>query len=178
MMINFLKKVAVLVISSSTAYASSYVSVSSIHTKIKDPDFKYLNKDSVSLNVGYSYEFKNKVNVALQTNRLNSPQRFNVVSRNNGATMQSKSKVNNDTFLVGYRLKRLSPSIFISNTQIKKTLSYQGEIIERERKSGFVYGASLNYFITRHVAASLILVEPKKEFYLRRSLGVGINYIF
>lgn len=180
MMKDFIKKVAILAIISQPVYASPYIGVTAIDARIKDPQFIYKNKpqDSVSFTVGWSKEFKNKFSIALQTNRLTPSKNFDVISRETGVTMQSKSKVTNDTILVGYRLKRLSPSIFISNAQVHKALSYKGEVVGKEVKSGFVYGFNLNYFLTRHLTASIIEVEPNKEFYLERSFGVGLSYLF
>ena len=177
---NIIKKVAILVISSSSALASPYIGASAIDSRIKDPNFIYKNstQDSVSFTVGWAKELKNKVSVALQTNRLTPSKNFDVISRKTGVTMQSKSKVTNDTLLVGYRFKRLSPAVFVSNTQVHKTLSYKGDVVGKESKSGFVYGLNVSYFLTRNLTASIIEVEPSQEFYLRRSYGVGLSYLF
>lgn len=166
----------------SELYAASklYLGTSVIKADINDPNFKFINEKELninSLNVGVFDSYKN-FTLSIQTNRLiNYPITRSVVSQN-GTVYQNKSKMINDTVLIGYRLDRFIPSVLISNTKLNKSLWYKGNYIAGQTNHALLYGVNLGYLLTNNINANLFLIAPDKELNLKSAAGISLNYLF
>ena len=157
-----------------------YLGTSIIKANINDPNFKFINEKELninSLNVGVFDSYKN-FTLSIQTNRLiNYPITRSVVSQN-GTVYQNKSKMINDTVLIGYRLDRFIPSVLISNTRLNKSLWYKGNYIAGQTNHALLYGVNLGYLLTNNINANLFLIAPDKELNLKSAAGISLNYLF
>ena len=95
-----------------------------------------------SLVIGESWNYK-KFNVAVSTNRLTV--RSNEIELKNGLKLKQKTRY--DAFQVGYRIKRFIPALFIANVQVEKNI-----IGYKYTNNLFIYGASLNYLLTKNIS--------------------------
>jgi len=163
----------ILILLQTQAKAAPVMSVSTSYYKIEDPRFKYKNRSSrISTNIsaGYSYEINN-VNITAFSNRIfNKKKKSKVII--NGNILNLESKITYDALQIGYRKKRIMPSIFLANTKI------ENRIINKETKHSFTYGAGLNYFLNKNISTSIIYIAPNAELELKGGLGLNINYNF
>lgn len=162
------------------ANSKLYIGTSIIKANINDTNFKFINEkelDLNALNVGVFNSYKN-LTFSIQTNRLlNYPVTRSVMSEN-GAVYQNKSKMINDTVLIGYRLDRFIPSMLISNTRLNKSLWYKGNYIAGQTNHALLYGVNLGYLVTKNVNANLFFIAPNKELFLTNATGISLNYLF
>lgn len=163
------------------------IGTSIIYTNINEPNYNFANdkeqiKDGKTAFKSITYgltHFQNNFAFTIQTNRfLNSSIKRAVVDKRTGMTLHNKSKLTNDTFLIGYRFGRVIPSLLLSNAKLQKSLYYNGVFQGKETKHSFVYGASVSYFLTKNLNSSLIYIAPNKELNLESAIGLGFNYLF
>jgi hypothetical protein len=110
-----------------------------IHTK-NDKIVKQEYKPS--LTIGDVCEYK-KINVAVSTNRLFSSS--NNIELKNGLKIKQRTKF--DALQLGYRINRFIPAVFVANVRIdRKFLNI------RTQNSLVVYGASINYLLTKNLS--------------------------
>jgi len=157
-----------------------YLGTSIIKADINDPNFKFVNEkelDINSLNVGVFNSYKN-FTLSIQTNRLINYSVTRSVVSQNGTMYQNKSKMINDTVLIGYRFDRFIPSMLISNTKLNKSLWYKGNYIAGQTNNTLLYGVNFGYLLTKNINANLFLIAPNKELYLKSAAGISLNYLF
>jgi hypothetical protein len=163
------------------------VGVSAIYANINDPKYDFADKYETvknplksikSINTGITKSFDN-LNITIQTNRLiNSALTRNVVDKNTRIALQNKSKITNDTLLVGYRFGRFVPAVLVSNTKLEKSLYYKGNFQGKQTNHAILYGLNFGYLLSRNTNASLIYIAPNKELNLESAIGLGFNYLF
>ena len=158
------------------------IGLSSIYTNIDDPSYSFVNKyetiENINFSVGVAKSF-DKVNIAFQTNRLgNSFSKRTVIDKKTQKILQSNSKITADTLLIGYRFNRIIPAITFSNVELEKLLYYNNILQGKSSNHSILYGLNLSYLITKNISSSIFYIMPNKEFYLKDSFGLGINYIF
>lgn len=157
-----------------------YLGTSIIKADINDPNFKFVNKkelDLNSLNVGLFNSYNN-FTLSIQTNRLiNYPITRSVVSQN-GTVYQNKSKMINDTVLIGYRFDRFIPSVLISNTKLNKSLWLNGNFQTKKVNHTLLYGLNFSYLLSKNINANLFVIAPNKELNLKSATGISLNYLF
>ena len=152
------------------------VGVSNMYTKINDPSFDYVNEFEqigkiTSVNVGYTKRICNYTITASTNRLLNKSLRRQVVINN--YIMTSKTKIVYDSLQLGYMIKRFSPSIFLANTKVTRSITGYKAV-----NHAFVGGVSLGYFLTKKINISAIYLLPNQELYLKSGFGVGVNYLF
>jgi len=163
------------------------IGISTIYANVNDPRYDFVNeyesaKDPLnltkSINVGITKSF-DKLNITIQTNRLiNLPLTRSVVDKRTGVTLQNKSKIINDTLLIGYRFGRFIPSLLASNAKLNKSLYYKGNFQAKQTNHAILYGVNLGYLLSRNTNVSLIYIAPNKELNLESAFGFGFNYLF
>lgn len=155
---------------------------SSLYTNTNDPNYTNTNQydgmKNISANVGLTYATKNKLVFGISTNRIYHPESERTVKNNAGIEFDNRSKLTADSFSIGYAHKRFIPSVFISNVKSQESLYYQDRLVGRSKKTTFVHGASLAYFLSENIAGSVFYVAPNSELNLEGGLGVGVNYYF
>lgn len=163
------------------------IGTSIIYANINDPKYNFVNeyetlknpiKSIKSLTTGITKTF-DKVNITIQTNRfINFPITRMVIDKKTGINLQNKSKIINDTILIGYRFNRIVPSLLISNTKLEKSLYYKGNFQGKQTNHTILYGVNLLYLLSRNTNTSLFYIAPNKEINLESAIGLGINYLF
>lgn len=175
-----------------TSHAKDFyfnVGLSSIYTKINDPNYEYISdyeqiknpfKDSLkSFNLGVSKSFSNNLTISLNTNRLFSKEvKRTVRSKRNGAILLNRTRIKVDTFQIGKRFRRWLPMLFISNVEVDKSLWNDSRYLGRQINHTFLYGVNVHYFILKDVSASLGYIMPNRELYLDSGFFTTINYYF
>ena len=166
-------------------YAKNFnvnLGLSTFYTNIKDPNYSFVNKyesvGNVNFSAGITKTF-DKISLTLQTNRLGN--RFikrAVINNKTQKTLQNHLKLTADTLLVGYRYKRIVPAIMVSNIKLEKSLYYNNILQGKSKQHTILTGLNLAYLITKNISSSIFYIMPNKEFYLKDSFGLGINYIF
>lgn len=157
-----------------------YLGTSIIKSDINDPNFKFVNEKELninSLNVGLFDSYKN-FTLSIQTNRLINYSVTRSVVSQNGTMYQNKSKMINDTVLIGYRLERFIPSVLVSNAKLNKSLWYKGNYIAGQTNNTLLYGVNFGYLLTKNINANLFLIAPNKELNLKSATGISLNYLF
>ena len=156
-----MKLIILLLLISSNANAIT-LGTGIIHTK---PKQKVISQEyKPSLTVGQNWNYKN-INVGILTNKLFS--RSGYIELENG--LKVKQKVKYDALQVGYRVKRVIPALFIANTQVTKQF-----LGKKTVNNLLVYGASLNYLVTKKVLIGILGTSPNEE---GQSFGLTFNYI-
>ena len=166
-------------------YAKNFnvnLGLSTFYTNIKDPNYSFVNKyenvGDVNFSFGVGKTF-DKISLSLQTNRLGN--RFikrSVIDNKTQKTLQSNSKVNVDTLLIGYRFNRIVPAIMVSNVELEKLLYYNNILQGKSKQNTILTGLNLAYLITKNISSSVFYILPNTKIYLKDSFGLGINYIF
>lgn len=168
-----------LVLHSVSANAGFNIGTGALYTDIKDPNHEYVDTYKPELNsvsIGYNKEI-NKFNIGASTNRLLTKQVKRKVNCN-GATCLNMTRVNYDSLQLGYRIRRYIPNIFIANTQIRKSLFLNGNRLGIQNNSIIIYGFGGTYLLTRNVSITTNILMPNKEVYMKKGLGLSINYNF
>lgn len=164
---------------SSNANAGFNIGTSLLYTDIKDPKYRYIDSYTPkinSFNIGYNKEF-NGLNIGVSTNRLLTRDVKRKV-KCNGQTCINLTQVKHDTLHLGYRVQRYIPNIFISNVAIKKSLYLNDDRLGIQRNNIIVYGIGGNYLFNKNVIFGVSVLMPNKEIYLKKGLGLSINYSF
>ena len=134
-----MKKIIIILLLLSTKANALTLGTGLIYTKndlVKSQEYK------PSLTIGESWNYK-KFNVDVNTNRL--AVRSNNIELKNGFKLKQKTRY--DALQVGYRIKRFIPALFIANVQVEKNI-----IGYKYTNNLFIYGASLNYLLTKNVS--------------------------
>lgn len=183
---NLLKRIAALsfiALFSFNANAAFTFGTSFTYSKINHPDYKYSNDSdqlkailrSAGLNLGYMKEI-NKINIGVHTNRLLN-RSVNREARANGRIYRNKTKIIYDALSVGYRINKVIPSLFIANTEVKKKLYYNNQLLGKQDNHVYTYGASLNYLLNGGTLLGVSYVAPNEEVGLEGALGLTINFL-
>lgn len=164
----------ILAILTSNANAKPFINVSTNHLKIND-GYKYETKYRPSFAFGYSILVDDYF-LTITTNRLNLG--INKKATKNDITYNSYSKINADTLSVGIKHRNITYSAFVANTEVRKKLFHNGNLLGIKKQHSFIYGLNFNYFLNKHLALNTALIAPNQEFDLDGGINVGINYFF
>lgn len=163
------------------------IGASILYANISDPKFKLVDEYDVirnpfktigSLNTGITKSF-DKINITLQTNRLiNFPVVRLIADKKTGAVYHNKTRLFNDTILVGYRINRFVPSLFASKIRLSRALYYKGDFRGKKITDTFLYGVNFGYLLTKKTNVSLMYIAPQKDINLDSAFGLTFNYLF
>ena len=169
-----------LAVSCNPSLAAVSFGTSMMYTKINDPVYKYTNEleqaKLTSLTIGYFKEFDNKISVGAYTNRfLNKGLKRKVKA--NATYYNNETRTKFDAIQIGYRIKRVMPSLFIANTEVDKKLFYNGTLVGRQTNHIYTYGGSINYFVDKKTSVGLTYIAPNEEINMEGGIGLGINFL-
>ena len=156
------------------AFAKLSLGLTTTYVNINDPIFNYVDKPSINLDVGSTVSYSNYL-FNISTNRfLNQEQKFTVKS--NGIRYRNESKVTTDTLLIGFK-EKLTPTIFLSNVDIRKKLYYNDTIIDSKKNNSWVYGFGIMYFANKNTNLAFNVIAPNVELDLEGGISLAISYL-
>lgn len=123
----------------------------------------------INFNLGYAKTF-DKVFISSSTNRLFTNRQFAVLK--NGLRTETKAYI--DSLATGYVLGRFMPSIYLARVDARTNV-YAIKQVKRQREIDIVYGTALNYFLTKDLYSSFIVVAPNKNLNLKTSFGISLT---
>jgi len=167
---------------------SLVVNSNNYFTKIKDPDYTYTNEyDTLqvrnwlkSVNLGLSLRplDHSPLILTVMTNRFSHNPISRTVRDRNNTLFQNILDTRSDTAILSYQSNRFVNGVFLSNVRVGKKLVYKNQTVGSETENAILYGLNFNYFLTRNLAGSLILIAPNKDLTMKYGVGLGINYNF
>lgn len=156
------------------------VGYSYIYLKVDDSKYDYNKKSELSsFSAGFSKFYKNNLNWTITTNRFfNSKIKKKVTRKSDGVRFKNETKIDADSLLLGYTIKRSNISIIFSSVKVEKFLYYKGSLVGHEKKEGILKGFNLGYFIHNNLVSSFSYVSKNREVELKEFFSFNINYIF
>lgn len=152
--------------------------------KINDPNFKYTNnQDQLQINnisVGLNYKIPDSSFIInAYTNRIifNKAHTRTVRNKTNGNLSQVKTKVEADTFMLGYDFgKKIIPSFMVGNVTVQKGLYSHNTLTGEKTQHSFYYGLNLSYFIKQDFYLTSSFIAPIEELGLESGVIIGLYY--